>query len=125
MINYTYFCKCRSQDLKEENNFLKNQLRIIKKEMEVSNEGLLLLEKNSLEETLNQLTLEVFILVRFKNDDECFQVEFLSMKNDKMLKELKQKDFYESYNKIVAEVFLFFNYFWSFFYKDGETKKRI
>lgn len=49
----------RHQDLKEENNFLKEQLRSIKKEMASSNEGLLLLEKNSLEETLNQLTVEV------------------------------------------------------------------
>lgn len=51
--------KFRNMDLKEENAFLKDQLRLLKKDMSSTNEGLLLLEKNSLEQTLNQLSYEV------------------------------------------------------------------
>lgn len=51
--------KFRNMDLKEENSFLKDQLRLLKNDMSSTNEGLLLLEKNSLEQTLNQLSYEV------------------------------------------------------------------
>lgn len=55
----------RSLDLKEENSFLKEQLRVLKNEMSSTNEGMLLLEKISLEETLNQLINEVIIIINF------------------------------------------------------------
>lgn len=44
----------------EENKYLKEQLKIFKNELIQTNEGLLILEKNSLESTLKLLSEEVF-----------------------------------------------------------------
>eukprot|EP01017_Pseudomicrothorax_dubius_P013609 TRINITY_DN1606_c0_g1_i12.p2 TRINITY_DN1606_c0_g1~~TRINITY_DN1606_c0_g1_i12.p2 ORF type:complete len:283 (+),score=80.53 TRINITY_DN1606_c0_g1_i12:103-951(+) len=68
---------------------LKETLSNIQKELLGSDKGTLILEKESLENTLKQLIKEI---------------DFLSTKNDKLLQDLQKKDFYRFYEETRLEL---------------------
>ena len=64
--------------------------------------GMLFIEKTNLEATLKQLSDEVKIVKEQRSNWE--QVEVVSERNEKLLKDLKIKDFFEEYEKASNEV---------------------
>ena len=64
--------------------------------------GMLFIEKTNLEATLKQLSDEVKVVKEEISNWE--QVEVVSERNEKLLKDLKIKDFFEEYEKASNEV---------------------
>ena len=64
-----------------------------KREMMASSEGLLIIEKSNLQETLKQLSEEV---------------EYLSSRNEHLISDLRKREFFDAYQNSLIEVYLFY-----------------
>jgi len=79
----------RNSDLQEAYLNLKRKLKDREIDLRKTEKGMLIIEKQQLEENIKLLSEEV---------------EMLSVKNERLLKDLRTKDFYQTYNSVLEEV---------------------